>query len=155
MCTLHYAKMSLSVYLSLLCDTKYSLLYLMDLVDEVKFINFLFRLEKILTILVPNFLEFRVLNELARLIFSLLKLTSYVATCTFLSIILSLFSGSDSYEECAAYIQMKFESLNRRKEQKSIYTHFTCATDTNNIQFVFDAVTDVIIKNNLKDCGLF
>ena len=22
-------------------------------------------------------------------------------------------------------------------------------------QFVFDAVTDVIIKNNLKDCGLF
>jgi len=27
--------------------------------------------------------------------------------------------------------------------------------DTTNIQFVFDAVTDVIIKNNLKDCGLF
>jgi hypothetical protein len=23
------------------------------------------------------------------------------------------------------------------------------------LQFVFDAVTDVIIKNNLKDCGLF
>jgi len=38
---------------------------------------------------------------------------------------------------------------------KEIYTHFTCATDTTNIQFVFDAVTDVIIKNNLKDCGLF
>ena len=37
----------------------------------------------------------------------------------------------------------------------SEYTHFTCATDTNNVQFVFDAVTDVIIKNNLKDCGLF
>ncbi|XKL65710.1 hypothetical protein PGB90_009130 [Kerria lacca] len=65
------------------------------------------------------------------------------------------YTGTNSYEECAAYIQMKFESLNRRKEQKSIYTHFTCATDTNNIQFVFDAITDVIIKNNLKDCGLF
>ena len=38
---------------------------------------------------------------------------------------------------------------------KEIYTHFTCATDTKNVQFVFDAVTDVIIKNNLKDCGLF
>lgn len=50
---------------------------------------------------------------------------------------------------------MKFESLNKRKDQKEIYTHLTCATDTNNIQFVFDAVTDVIIKNNLKDCGLF
>ena len=63
--------------------------------------------------------------------------------------------GSNTYEEAAAYIQMKFESLNKRRDQKEIYTHFTCATDTTNIQFVFDAVTDVVIKNNLKDCGLF
>lgn len=65
------------------------------------------------------------------------------------------YTGSNTYEEAAAYVQMKFESLNEQKEKKEIYTHFTCATDTNNIQFVFDAVTDVIIKNNLKDCGLF
>ncbi len=65
------------------------------------------------------------------------------------------FKGNNTYEEAAAYIQMKFENLNKRRETKEIYTHFTCATDTNNIQFVFDAVTDVIIKNNLKDCGLF
>ena len=64
-------------------------------------------------------------------------------------------SGPNTYEDTAAYIQMKFENLNKRKDQKEVYTHFTCATDTNNIQFVFDAVTDVIIKNNLKDCGLF
>ncbi|CBY13077.1 unnamed protein product [Oikopleura dioica] len=65
------------------------------------------------------------------------------------------YTGQDTYEQAAAYIQMQFEDLNKRKESKEIYTHFTCATDTNNIQFVFDAVTDVIIKNNLKDCGLF
>lgn len=65
------------------------------------------------------------------------------------------YSGSNTYEEAAAYIQMQFENLNRRKDQKEIYTHFTCATDTNNIQFVFDAVTDVIIKINLAECGLF
>ncbi|KAG1686112.1 Guanine nucleotide-binding protein G(i) subunit alpha [Nymphon striatum] len=65
------------------------------------------------------------------------------------------FTGNNTFEEAAAYIQMKFENLNKRKDTKEIYTHFTCATDTNNIQFVFDAVTDVIIKNNLKDCGLF
>jgi guanine nucleotide-binding protein G(i) subunit alpha len=63
--------------------------------------------------------------------------------------------GSNSYEEASSYIRMKFENLNKRKDQKEIYTHLTCATDTTNIQFVFDAVTDVIIKNNLKDCGLF
>jgi len=72
------------------------------------------------------------------------------------------YSGPNTYEDAAAYIQLKFESLNRltrcrdaKGHLKEIYTHFTCATDTTNIQFVFDAVTDVIIKNNLKDCGLF
>ncbi|XP_022914415.1 G protein alpha i subunit [Onthophagus taurus] len=64
------------------------------------------------------------------------------------------YTGQNTYEEASAYIRTKFENLNKRKDQKEIYTHFTCATDTNNIQFVFDAVTDVIIKNNLKDCGL-
>ncbi|XP_023560378.1 guanine nucleotide-binding protein G(i) subunit alpha-2 [Octodon degus] len=64
-------------------------------------------------------------------------------------------SGANKYDEAASYIQSKFEDLNKRKDTKEIYTHFTCATDTKNVQFVFDAVTDVIIKNNLKDCGLF
>ncbi|XP_021265278.1 guanine nucleotide-binding protein G(i) subunit alpha-2 [Numida meleagris] len=65
------------------------------------------------------------------------------------------YMGANKYDEAAAYIQSKFEDLNKRKDTKEIYTHFTCATDTKNVQFVFDAVTDVIIKNNLKDCGLF
>jgi len=64
------------------------------------------------------------------------------------------YTGANTYNEAAEYVQLKFEALNR-KDGKEIYTHFTCATDTGNIQFVFDAVTDVIIKNNLKDCGLF
>lgn len=68
---------------------------------------------------------------------------------------LLLFIGANTYDEAGTYIQLQFENLNSRKGEKEIYTHFTCATDTNNIQFVFDAVTDVIIKNNLKDCGLF
>ncbi|CAL8259142.1 unnamed protein product [Gadus morhua 'NCC'] len=65
------------------------------------------------------------------------------------------YSGTSTYEEAAAYIQCQFEDLNRRKDTKEIYTHFTCATDTKNVQFVFDAVTDVIIKINLKECGLY
>ncbi|KAG7280598.1 hypothetical protein CRUP_028324 [Coryphaenoides rupestris] len=65
------------------------------------------------------------------------------------------YSGANKYDEAASYIQTKFEDLNKKKATKEIYTHFTCATDTKNVQFVFDAVTDVIIKNNLKDCGLF
>lgn len=65
------------------------------------------------------------------------------------------YSGTNVYDEAAAYIQCQFEDLNRAKGKKEIYTHFTCATDTKNVQFVFDAVTDVIIRNNLESCGLY
>ncbi|CAB1445015.1 unnamed protein product, partial [Pleuronectes platessa] len=43
---------------------------------------------------------------------------------------------SNTYEEAAAYIQCQFEDLNKRKDTKEIYTHFTCATDTKNVQTV-------------------
>jgi len=63
--------------------------------------------------------------------------------------------GRNTYEEAGAYIRHRFECLNRSSSTKDVYTHFTCATDTSNVKFVMDAVTDIIIKNNLKDCGLF
>jgi len=65
------------------------------------------------------------------------------------------YTGPNTYPDAARYIESKFENLNKRRGQKEIYTHLTCATDTNNIQFVFDAVSDVIIKRSLKDCGLY
>ncbi|XP_003742733.1 guanine nucleotide-binding protein subunit alpha-11 [Galendromus occidentalis] len=32
---------------------------------------------------------------------------------------------------------------------RQIYSHFTCATDTNNIRFVFDSVKNTLIQNNI------
>lgn len=63
-------------------------------------------------------------------------------------------AGPNAFTEAVAYIQTQYESKNK-SANKEIYTHITCATDTNNIQFVFDAVTDVIIANNLRGCGLY
>uniref|UniRef100_A0ACB8E9I9 Guanine nucleotide-binding protein G(O) subunit alpha n=1 Tax=Sphaerodactylus townsendi TaxID=933632 RepID=A0ACB8E9I9_9SAUR len=63
-------------------------------------------------------------------------------------------TGPGSFTEAVTYIQSQYESKNKSSD-KEIYTHITCATDTNNIQFVFDAVTDVIIANNLRGCGLY
>ncbi|KAL2089083.1 hypothetical protein ACEWY4_015982 [Coilia grayii] len=64
------------------------------------------------------------------------------------------YTGSTSYDDTTAYIQVQFESKNR-SPNKEIYCHLTCATDTGNIQVVFDAVTDIIIANNLRGCGLY
>lgn len=72
-----------------------------------------------------------------------------------LSICFPEYSGPNTFEDAGNYIKNQFLDLNLRKEDKEIYSHMTCATDTQNVKFVFDAVTDIIIKENLKDCGLF
>lgn len=65
------------------------------------------------------------------------------------------YTGSNTYEETSRYIEKKFEELNKSPKTKQIYYHFTCATDTANIQFVFNCITEVIIRSNLKESGLF
>uniref|UniRef100_A0A915AXA7 Guanine nucleotide-binding protein alpha-7 subunit n=2 Tax=Parascaris univalens TaxID=6257 RepID=A0A915AXA7_PARUN len=63
------------------------------------------------------------------------------------------YKGQQNQSECINYIQWKFEQLNR-SSQREIYCHHTCATDTNNVQFVLDACLDMIIAKNLKSMGL-
>ena len=57
---------------------------------------------------------------------------------------------TQDYESAANFIRDKFLSLNR-EDHKEIYTHITCATDTQNIQNVFDNVKDIILKENLPN----
>nr|CAD2170502.1 unnamed protein product [Meloidogyne enterolobii] len=63
------------------------------------------------------------------------------------------YKGLQNQTECTNYIQWKFEQVNR-SNQREIYCHHTCATDTNNVQFVLDACLDMIIAKNLKSMGL-
>ncbi|KAG9353066.1 hypothetical protein AGOR_G00156620 [Albula goreensis] len=72
-----------------------------------------------------------------------------------LSICFPDYDGPNTYEDASNYIKQQFQDLNMKKGVKEIYSHLTCATDTQNVQIVFNAVTDIIIKENLKDCGLF
>lgn len=51
------------------------------------------------------------------------------------------------------FIKRQFVRLCRSKQQK-IYIHETCATDTNQVQHVFNSVIDTIIQENLKDTGM-
>jgi hypothetical protein len=62
-----------------------------------------------------------------------------------------LYTGS-TYEEATEFIQEMFEEKN--KQEKDIYTHITCATDTSNIFTVFSYVKDIIIKKGLSRAGL-
>jgi guanine nucleotide-binding protein G(i) subunit alpha len=65
------------------------------------------------------------------------------------------YAGPNTYAAGIEYILEKFSSLNKKRHIKELYSHLTCAIDTKNIETVFDVTTDVIIKHNLKECGLF
>lgn len=66
-----------------------------------------------------------------------------------------LCAGPANYQASVNFIRDKFVELNRYPDRKTVYAHATCATDTNNIEFVFNAVTNVIISEHLRDSGLF
>ncbi|MGH0136478.1 UNVERIFIED_CONTAM: hypothetical protein FKN15_010113, partial [Acipenser sinensis] len=56
-------------------------------------------------------------------------------------------------DAAARYISSKFLSLNKTPS-KLVYHHFTTATNTSNVQIVFQVVLDTIIKENLEAVSL-
>jgi len=58
------------------------------------------------------------------------------------------------YEKAASYLKRQFLKRNEYPDTKRIYVHITCATDTANISFTFNVVSDIIVKERLKECGL-
>nr|BAA93630.1 G protein alpha subunit [Halocynthia roretzi] len=56
------------------------------------------------------------------------------------------YEGENSYADASEHIKEQFEAANKNNCMKEIYTHFTCATDTGNVRFVFDAVSDVLMR---------
>jgi len=62
------------------------------------------------------------------------------------------YDGGCNYEHATSFITQKFLELNK-SEVKQIYPHLTCATNTDNIRFVFNAVKDIILQNNLRLSG--
>nr|XP_015221211.1 PREDICTED: guanine nucleotide-binding protein subunit alpha-14-like isoform X2 [Lepisosteus oculatus] len=64
------------------------------------------------------------------------------------------FTGPKQDSEAAKkFILSMYREQNSDKD-KAIYSHFTCATDTENIRFVFIAVKDTILQQNLKEFSL-
>ena len=60
------------------------------------------------------------------------------------------YAGQNSFDEASTFIYRKFEELHKSPKTKQVYTHFTCATDTRNIELIFNCISDKILQNNLK-----
>jgi GTPase SAR1 family protein len=61
------------------------------------------------------------------------------------------YKGENTYNAGIALIQDTFHA---KAKNKLIYTHITCATDTDNMKVVFEAVKDIVIRAALNDVGL-
>jgi hypothetical protein len=62
------------------------------------------------------------------------------------------YSGDNSLVDSAEFIRNKF--LEQNQQNRLLFSHITCATDTQNIQKVFDVCRVVILKENLRDLGM-
>ncbi|CAF2518462.1 unnamed protein product [Rotaria sp. Silwood2] len=71
----------------------------------------------------------------------------------------SEYTGPNTYESSLHYIQEQFEKMdlrdNHNGHERDLYTHITCATDTETMQFVFAAISDMIVQTNLIHAGIF
>jgi len=63
------------------------------------------------------------------------------------------YRGGCNYKNASTFIQERFIEQNENP-QKIIYPHLTCATDTDNITVVFNAVKDIIIRKALDHAGI-
>lgn len=61
--------------------------------------------------------------------------------------------GGKNYEEAIKYLTYKFKTKCKNPDKK-LYVHVTCATDTENILKVWNAVKDIILRSTLSDIGM-
>jgi len=63
------------------------------------------------------------------------------------------YTGGLVYDNAVTFIKDKFLAQNENPK-KHIYTHTTCATDTDNVQVVFNAVKDIVLQRILDESGI-
>jgi len=63
------------------------------------------------------------------------------------------YEGLNTYEATSHYIQQQFHARNKNPE-KLIYTHMVCAVDINNMEIIFRAMRDTLIRITHWDVGL-
>jgi len=63
------------------------------------------------------------------------------------------YDGGDDYETGCETIEMEFRSK-KEDDKKEIYSHITCATNTDNVEKVFNDVKDIVIRRGLEIAGL-
>ncbi|KAJ3180956.1 guanine nucleotide-binding protein subunit alpha [Geranomyces variabilis] len=63
------------------------------------------------------------------------------------------YTGGSSFKAGCEFMTRRFRAL-RRASNKPVYVHLTCATDTEQIKFVMDAVYDILVQKELDTLNI-
>lgn len=61
------------------------------------------------------------------------------------------YKGGKNVKSASDFIRAKFIEKSKKNKQRSIFSHFTCATDTEQIRFVFNSVKHIFLQRNIGD----
>jgi len=56
------------------------------------------------------------------------------------------YEGGNNYDEASQYVQKQFESRYVNCDSRDFYFHFVCAMDSDNVNFIFSYITDVVLQ---------
>lgn len=63
------------------------------------------------------------------------------------------YTGPNTYDAAANFIKQQFE-MRQKDKSKTLFSHFTCATDSKLMKKIFHATKNIIIRRSLSDGGL-
>lgn len=64
------------------------------------------------------------------------------------------YEGPSDYPTASEYMRSKFVPLYRNHENRPLHVHFTCATDTEQLRVVFNAVEESILAAAINELGI-
>ncbi|KAF8374076.1 hypothetical protein PRIPAC_80505 [Pristionchus pacificus] len=66
-----------------------------------------------------------------------------------------VYTDGKTTEDASDFIRQYFLKRKSKKDKdRAIYGHYTCATDTKNVEFVFNAACDIVFKKNISKSGM-
>jgi len=63
------------------------------------------------------------------------------------------YTGGNNFDAASNFIQARF--LEQNQSPHAIYTHMTCAIDTQNIDFIFKSIRETILKKIINDVMMY
>ena len=64
------------------------------------------------------------------------------------------YTGNNTYQEVSEFIKLQFTKVNK-DIKRILFSHYSCATDTDNIRFILDNITEDLIQANIITHKLF